>query len=137
MVAYRKNIDNNLTIQVIVGPLYSEPKEFGLLSYNYFMVEILNITSNVGNGSVLTKEKYTRLGLGWLESMSKYNDKAATFVNLTKADLSNIESQLTSKSSTPIVLSTKKIEKPCISCKKPNDMGATPCWWCGTDNPTK
>ena len=27
-------------------------------------------------------------------------------------------------------------ELPCKGCQKPNDIGATPCWWCGIEKPT-
>lgn len=33
--------------------------------------------------------------------------------------------------------SMNRQEKPCIQCKRPNDLGVKNCWWCECDNPTR
>ena len=133
MVAYRKTFDN-IIVQIITGPKYSDPKEFDLdfAAYNSFMVELINI-----NKSILSKSEYINLGFGWLSFLQKYNN-TATFEDVTKPSLLKIESQLISKSgASSVILPTQRIEKPCRGCNKPNDLGVNSCWWCGIETPTK
>lgn len=32
-------------------------------------------------------------------------------------------------------ISSKRLEAPCNTCRRNNDIGVTECWWCGCSNP--
>jgi len=130
------------------GDIHSSPKELELDISQYHMlnIEVRDVNSHHSQVNQITGDvvkDYIEQNLNIKSATLKSGVLCGYSVCLSQAEaiynylnnIANAPFTLTFEVSKSPVVSGRQ-ECSCRGCSKPNDIGATPCWWCGCDNPT-